>query len=271
MHRAIALLILLVTPVVAASEFHYRYEGEFTDGEREKLETWVGEVRAGLESIVGPFPFDVDVYFQRVESGQPVAFSNTLRGWRQGIRLRVDPGYPLEELLADWTAPHEFSHLALPYLGRDNAWFAEGFASFMQYQVMHEMGTLTNEQVTARYAERIGRAASGYRHGNLRFVDAAPKLRREHNYPTMYWGGAVFFLRLNDTLVDQADSDLISLVAEYMRCCRKSRDSLPGLVASLDELLGKPLVAGQLEDFQAARGFPAYEDLEPGVIRSEAD
>ena len=111
----LALLFLLAATFPAAAEYHYRYEGSFSAAERHKLEAWVGEVRSGLESLVGPFPFDVDVYFQRVESGQPVAFSNTIRGWRQGIRLRVDPSYPLEYLLADWTAPHEFSHLALPF------------------------------------------------------------------------------------------------------------------------------------------------------------
>ncbi len=271
MRKALAILFLLATPYVGAAEYHYRYDGSFSAEERAKLETWVGEVRSGLESLVGPFPFDVDVYFQRVESGQPVAFSNTIRGWRQGIRLRVDPTYPLEELLADWTAPHEFSHLVLPYLGREHSWFAEGFASFMQYQVMHAMGTLSAEQAARRYIERIGRASASYRHPELRFVDAAPRLQSEHNYPTMYWGGAIFFLRLDATLQERADTDAIALVAEYMRCCRRSRDSLDGLAASLDDVLGEPIVAERLLSFGEIRGFPPFDDLEPGVIRNAAD
>ncbi|MDJ0698435.1 MAG: hypothetical protein QNJ07_01155 [Woeseiaceae bacterium] len=267
----VALLLFLAASVPAEAEYHYRYEGSFSAEERFKLETWVGEVRRGLESLVGPFLFDVDVYFARVDSGQPVVFSNTLRGKRQGIRLRVDPRYPLEDFLADWTAPHELSHLVLPYLGRDHSWFAEGFASFMQYQVMHAMGTLSTEQVAKRYAERIAGAAAAYRYAGVPFVRATPRLRQEHNYPTMYWGGAIFFLRLNEALMEQTDTDAISLVADYMRCCRKSRDSLSGLVASLDDILGEPIVAGQLSAFRASEGFPAHDDLEPGVIRLEAN
>ncbi len=265
------LAVLLLVPFSASAEYSYRYEGSFSAAERHKLEAWVGEVRAGLESLVGPFSFDVDVYFVRVSSDVPVVFSNTLRGRRQGIRLRVDPSYPLDDLLADWTAPHEFSHLALPYLGRDHSWFAEGFASFMQYQVMHAMGTLSTEQVAARYAERIGNAASAYRYADVPFVRATPRLRQEHNYPTVYWGGAIFFLRLNETLLEQANTDVISLVEDYVRCCRKSRDRLDGLVASLDDILGEAIIGDELAAFRASEGFPAYEDLEPSVIRRPAD
>ena len=133
---SLAVLCIAGTTVPASAEYRYRYEGTFSSDERIKLETWIGEVRAGLESLVGPFDFHVDIYFVRVDSGQPVVFSNTIRGRRQGIRLRVDPDFPLEDFLADWTAPHEFSHLALPYLGQEHSWFAEGFASYLQHTIM---------------------------------------------------------------------------------------------------------------------------------------
>ncbi len=141
----------------------------------------------------------------------------------------------------------------------------------MQYQVMHAMGTLSAERAADRYAERIESAAAAYRYPDLRFIDAAPKLLREHNYPTMYWGGAIFFLRLNDTLQERADTNVISLVADYMRCCRRSRDSLGGLAASLDDILGEPVVAEGLRAFGETRGFPGYDDLEPGVVSRQAD
>ncbi len=268
---SLAVLCIAGTTVPASAEYRYRYEGTFSSDERIKLETWIGEVRAGLESLVGPFDFHVDIYFVRVDSGQPVVFSNTIRGRRQGIRLRVDPDFPLEDFLADWTAPHEFSHLALPYLGQEHSWFAEGFASFMQYQVMHAMGTLSAERIAARLAERINAAALAYRYDDVAFVTAAPRLRRERNYPTMYWGGAVFFLRLNESLEESAATDIVSLIADYVQCCRRGRDALDNLVDELDRIVGEPLVSDELSNFVSTAGFPAYEDLDLGVVSPGAD
>ena len=59
----------------------------------------------------------------------------------------------------DWTAPHEMSHLAIPYIGEKEVWFAEGFASFMQYQVMMEMGVMTKVLADRAYHSKFSGVA----------------------------------------------------------------------------------------------------------------
>ena len=103
-------------------------------------------------------------------------------------------------LLADWTAAHELSHLLLPYLGRRHDWFAEGFASYIQYQVMYHMGVLDWRGVVDRYRRQMTKAAGRYDLPALPSADAAPGLRSSGDYPTMYWGGAVLFLRADSRL-----------------------------------------------------------------------
>ena len=252
----------------SAADLEFHFADRFDPAEREKLTAWVSTVADATEELAGPFGFPIDVHFERTRSSQPVPWARTLRGRRQGIRFYVDPSHPAEAFLSDWTAPHEFSHLLLPYLGSRYAWFAEGFASFMQYQVMHAMGVLDPADAARRYRERLQRAERAYtRHGET-FVAAAPRLRAERKYPTLYWGGAVFFFRLDARLRADADLGLLDLLRDYVACCRRNRADLTALIGDLDRLLGANQCADELAAFAAERGFPEYHDLEPGILES---
>jgi len=265
---AFAFLFSFCGPSAAAADLEFHFADRFDAAERAKLTAWVGRVADATEELVGPFGFPIHVHFERTRSSQPVPWARTLRGPRQGIRFYVDPSHPAEAFLGDWTAPHEFSHLLLPYLGSRHAWFAEGFASFMQYQVMHVMGVLDAADAARRYRERLQRAERAYtRHGET-FVAAAPRLRAERKYPTLYWGGAVFFFRLDARLRADADLGLLELLREYVACCRRNRADLTALMRDFDRLLGANQCADELAAFAAERGFPDYDDLEPGILGS---
>lgn len=260
-----AILLCLAHGTSLAGGTDLRFDDRFSEDERRKLATWIDEVVAGVERLVGPFPFPVRVQFERTRSVEPVPWARTLRGRVQGIRFHVDPRHPLDDFRSDWTAPHEFSHLILPYLGSRHAWFAEGFASFMQYQVMHAMGVLDAKEAARRYRVRLDRAQRAYAWPGQTFVDAAPRLRAERKYPTLYWGGAVFFFRLEERLSAETSAGLIDVLREYLACCRRPRADLPELITALDELLGSDQCADALAAFASARGFPKYDDLAPGI------
>ncbi len=263
--------LLLVIAAPASAGIDYRFGDAFTEAEKRKLTAWIGDVATGLEDLVGPYPFDIQIRFVRADAAEPVPWANTLRGRTQGVRFHVNPDFSKQELLDDWTAAHELSHLVLPFLGRENSWFAEGFASYMQYQVMHAMGVLSADEVTRRYWQKLDKAANDYRYDDRSVVEASPRLRQERKYPVMYWGGSVFFMRLNERLQRDAQTDLISLVSEHMRCCWRPEDSLGELVRSLDRLLEEPFVEEELRAFRSETGFPDYDELKPGVVIFEAD
>ena len=248
-------------PVPRDAGLEFVYDDGFTESERRKLEAWIAEVAGALEVLVGPLPMDVRFRFARHEGAGPVPWANTLRGRRQGVRLYVDPTQPVEAFRNDWTAPHELSHLVLPFVGREHAWFSEGFASFMQFRVMRIMDVLDDEAMAARYSERLDTAAAAYSQPNRRFVEAVPQLRAEGLYPTIYWGGASYFLEMEERLERQGVS-LIGVLSDYLACCRRNEDELEDLVAKLDDLAGSTTLSEGLNGFRRVVGFPPHRHLQ---------
>ena len=251
----IFLLLLLSTPLTRA-ELVLHWESDFDLTEKQKLTLWVRNAHQAVENLVRPFPFSIDIHFHRAHSSyKPTRWANTIRSRRQGIRFYIDPSYSQQALLDDWVAYHEFSHLLIPYLGLDNTWFAEGFASFMQFQVMASSSVLTTAEKARAYQTRIDKARRKFDLDHLPFVDAAATLRSRRDYPTMYWGGAVYFLNVDRSLKQRGRSVIDTLQA-YAECCRKHSADLPSLVQELDRLSNGRSFELELIRMQEKPGFP---------------
>lgn len=250
----------------ATAELQFYFDEPFDPAEQQLLKTWITEVADGVESLVGPYPFDIQISFKRARGSGPVPWANTERGRRQGIQFHVDTRHSLAEFRRDWTAPHELSHLILPYIGREHAWFAEGFASFMQHQVMYATGAWGREEIIQRYQRRLDEAASAYRYPDRPFVEMTSKLREERKFRALYWGGAVYFLQLDKTLKNDHNTSLISLLSTYLRCCRLDRDEIENLIAVFDRLAGKTVSATELTKFQMKPGFPQYGIIDHSIV-----
>ena len=140
----------------------------------------------------------------------------------QGVRFVVNPTFPLEQFLQDWTAPHELSHLLIPYLGRRHAWFAEGFASYMQYQVMYHMGVMDWPQVVDRYRRQMTKAAEQLRVcTRIPFPCrcAATARGRPISDPVLGRRSPVSS-RWTAACVSAVDQTLGTVIAGYLACCR---------------------------------------------------
>ncbi|MGD8978225.1 MAG: hypothetical protein PVG91_11520 [Gammaproteobacteria bacterium] len=256
--RLLALSTLICSG--AHAELRYDWADDFSAPEQIRLVEWIERTSDGLESLSGPLPFDIRVRFQRSDNTQePVPWANTVRSPGQGVRFVVNPAFPPDSLLADWTAPHELSHLLIPYLGRRHAWFAEGFASYMQYQVMYHMGVLDWPEVVNRYRRQMTKARGRYDLPALAFATAAPRLRSAGDYPTMYWGGAVLFLRVDSRLRQTGDASLGRVIGEYVACCRMETRDLAGLIRTLDQISGTSVFSDEYDRFVDQPGFPAFE------------
>lgn len=253
----------LLLSAVAHAGLQFHWQDVFTAEEQAKLRAWIEETHAAVEHLVGPLPFEVHVFMHRRDgAAEPVPWANTQRSRRQGVHFHVDPRFPPTAFRHDWTAAHELSHLVLPYLGSAYAWFSEGFASYMQYQVMHAQGVLSADAVAQRYRRNLDRARRSYSYPAQPFARAAPRLRAEGKYSTLYWGGAVYFLEVETALRRASGRDLPGLLREYIACCSARRGSLSTLVAELDRLAGSGQFSSQLRRFEATPGFPLYEHLE---------
>jgi hypothetical protein len=246
----------------------WHWEDEFSVTEREKVEEWLNKVTVATESTIGPYPFTLHFFIHRRNgASEPVPWANTRRHPLQGVDFHIDPAYSLQAFLDDWTAPHEISHLSIPYLGRSEAWFAEGFASFMQYQIMQRLGIYSRQEVRERYSQKI-ESVRPYFDGDQDFVTVSRELQRRNNYPAMYWGGASYFMHMDQRLKAELNMEFTTLIKDYLICCRLKDDSLEQLIDSWDRLIGDFLFANMLQSYQAD---PASGILEADFLNQVED
>lgn len=260
--RLLLVCLLSAVPPSVGAELRFHWQDAFSPQEKVALSSWINETQGALGSLVGMPPFDVHIFFHRIDGAQePVPWAHTERSGRQGVHFHVDPRFPMRDFRQDWTAPHELSHLVLPYLGSKHAWFAEGFASYMQYQVMGAMGVLSAAEVAQSYERKLQRSEQKYNYPDRPFAAAAKRLRAEGKYPVMYWGGAAYFLRVSQELSQSPGPGLIATLESYLSCCRQDEDELQTLLAELDAVAGSDAFVRNLQRFRSVPGFPAFTDL----------
>ncbi len=227
----------------------WHWEDDFSKSEKEMLTKWLTEVVEGTQRTLGRFQFDVHLHLHRRDnSSEPVPWANTWKWPYQSAHFHVDPSYPYEDFMADWTAPHEISHLALPYIGENNSWFAEGFASYMQYQIMMNMGILSKDEVKKRYNQKITKQRRYFQSDND-MVSICRDLKKSHRYGPMYWGGACYFIQLDQEL-HKSSTSLFEVVDKYQYKSRFEDRSMEDVVSSFDRLSGTSDASKMLEKFR---------------------
>jgi DNA integrity scanning protein DisA with diadenylate cyclase activity len=90
------------------------------------------------------------------------------------------------------------------------------------------------------------------------FVPAAKKLRAQRQYPTMYWGGAAYFMRV-DKALNTKGSSLLKTLRDYVTCCRRNSSELSTLTQQLDRTSGTLIFSRELAVLKVQPGFPKYE------------
>ena len=229
----------------------WHWEDEFRTEEKDKIVQWLTLVTEATEQTLGVYPFDLHFFIHRRSgSSEPVPWASTRRHSLQGVDFYIDPAYSLQDFLDDWTAPHEISHLSIPFLGKELAWFSEGYASFMQYQIMQTLGVCSSERVQEIYAEKIERCRPSYDRDED-FVSVARELRSRNRYPDMYWGGASYFMQIDKLLQDRHEQRLTEIIKAYQLCCRIDNEAFEELILTWDQLLGKPIFSELLHTYQS--------------------
>lgn len=243
------------TPV--PHEWHWK--AEFTPENREKIESWIRELSLGAQITLGIYPFTMHIHiYDREDSDEPVPWAHTWRYPEQSLHFYVDADFSLKDFLADWTAPHEISHLSIPYLGESNSWFAEGYASFMQYQVMKTMGILSEEEIQGKYQQKINMVKPYYL-SSEDLENRARQLGKNKQFPAMYWGSSAYFLILDRILKESYNTDLCGIVRKYQDSGRLKDGSLKAVLHSWDALIGEPVCQLLLD---RVKKDPAIEIIE---------
>lgn len=251
-----ALLILAAT---AEANPRWHWEDRFSDAERENLTDWVRHAHTGLVKLIGDLPYSYDVHFHRSgRSHEPVPWAHTWKYWnRRAVNFYVDPRYSSRDFERDWTAYHELAHLMFPYLGRGGMWFAEGIASYLQYQAMYAAGELSWVQAIERYESRFRAAGKYERLDRYAVVDLAHVGRRSGRNVRLYWGGAAYFMEADRRLHAERGMRLHDVIRDYLDCCFGSRGrGAAGMIRSFDRISDSRIFSEVYAETVKLKGFP---------------
>lgn len=248
--------------VIAVTEDQFKVHGlsTFKDEQAQMLESWLTTGVNATRATLGIYPTPLSLHLYPRKSNQPVPWAYTRRDGKGSVHFHVDTRFGLKKFVDDWTVYHELAHMALPYLGSDYRWFSEGFASFMQYQIMAKAGVLKGN-LNERYASKINPHLRWF-NSNLTAASIATRLMDKKQYPAAYWGGAYFFVLADSKLQQQHKISLTQLISLYQDCCRANDHNLEEVLTSLDGVIEGSLFSQLLNDF---KNLPARE-LYPEVF-----
>ncbi len=235
----------------------------FSPAEQALIEGWLHRVQAGVVRLVGPVPYQAHLHLHRRRSERsPVPWANTRKYRVPAVHFYVDPSHGAQALAADRTAAHELVHLLLPYLGEDSRWFAEGIASYLQYQVMYLNGKRSWASAMDKLGERFGRGRDSAQGRGLSIPEHSRVLSRTGGHVRLYWGGAAYFL-LADQALARATRDrpqplrLPDLIGRYLACCWQlgGADAMQ-MIATFDRLSATSVFLQTYERVMVPAGFP---------------
>ena len=247
---------------VRAGETELRIEVVGVDDPKriEMLHRWVEEAARATTLPSGRFPLrTARVRISEIDSRStsPVPWGQTSRRDEVSVLLYVRRGANYEQLRADWTAVHEFSHLAHPYLGERGRWLAEGLASYHQNVLRARAGLLAPE-------EGWRRLDAGFRRGEA--AGPGPSLetlgRQRGGTMRVYWAGAAYWLEMDLALRRDHGTALPDVLGRYADCCLVGTAQVTpeAFVAALDRIAGVDLFERRHREYADATTFPSLDN-----------
>jgi hypothetical protein len=223
------------------------------------LTAWVRRSAGIVAHYYGQFPVAAARIVLVPVAGTRVAGGTTFGQPAPLIRLRVGKEVDAAVLMNDWVLVHEMTHLALPDIGADHSWLAEGLAVYIEGVARVQAGNRTLEDVFAEEERSMPRGLPGP-------GDAG--LDHDHSWGRIYWGGAMFCL-LADVAIHQRTHNRHGL-QDAMQAVLRASGGLPTdwninqVFATADAAVGVPVLS---ELYAQMKDQPFTPDL-PALWRS---
>jgi hypothetical protein len=150
------------------------------------LQTWIDRSARIVADYYGRFPATLVVIRLRATDGSGVNGGRTTNDSGLMIQMRVGRDTTAENLAADWVLVHEMVHLALPEIGRNHDWLAEGLAVYVEGVARAQDG---NRAIADVWAEDRNSMPKGLPRAGEGGMDQSSSWGRT------YWGGALYCLQ----------------------------------------------------------------------------
>jgi hypothetical protein len=224
------------------------------------LQRWAEEAARATVLPSGRFPLPESlVQIREIDSRSlsAVPWGQTSRRDVVSVLLYVRADATYEQLRADWTAVHEFAHLAHPYLGTRGRWLAEGLASYHQNVLRARAGLLDPEEAWLRLDAGFRR---GEAVGGGATLDAMG--RQRDGTMRVYWAGAAYWLEMDLRLRRDHDTTLDAVLDLYAQCCLDGTAHVApeDFAAALDRAGGVDVFTQRYRDYAASTEFPSLTE-----------
>ena len=167
-----------------ASVAQLRYD-EASWPDSDMVEQWVRRSMRIVGGYYGRFPVPHLVIDIKPVAGTGVRHGRAIPTDPPTIRVTLGRDVTAAELLRDWILPHEMIHLALPEVGDEHLWLAEGLATYVEGVARVQAGNLDAVEF---WGELVRQVPKGMPRPGERGLD------RTHTWGRTYWGGALFCL-----------------------------------------------------------------------------
>lgn len=147
---------------------------------------WIRSSALATSTYFGQFPVRRVVMRLRPAEGDDVIGGSATADPDPRITITIGRDTAERTLLADSTAVHEMTHLAIPDHAERYLWFHEGIATYVETIARAQAGLITPERAWGELAHGMA----------LGVVDGEEErgLDRTEIWDRRYWGGAIFFL-----------------------------------------------------------------------------
>ncbi len=227
--------------------------------DQSNVKRWLERTADNLTAVYGQSPLASNQVLV-VPAGRgrgPVPWGQVNRGGGAAVHLVINQRRPYRELIADWTAAHEVSHLLLPYLGTEGRWLSEGIASYYQNIARGRTGDLSARQAFDKLHAGLERGRNNVRRGET-LRRANQRMRQDGNYMRVYWSGVAFWLQA-DLALRARGQTLDSVLAKFAACHLPAdqRWVPTQLVGRLDEIAEADVFSPLYDTMIGSTEFPA--------------
>lgn len=166
------------------------------------VDRWLGAAADAVATgsgARGRFPFERAMIVVEPVRGDDVPFGMVTRGGGPQATLLLGERARVDDVIDDWVAVHELSHLLHPLVGLDEAWFGEGLATWHQVVLRARAGLIDEDEAWAALRDGFerGRAAAERGPWTLPLREASARMRAEGRWIQTYWGGAAVVFALD--------------------------------------------------------------------------
>ena len=197
---------------IADSTIHVEFRGPEIARGRDELLIWIRRSANIVRGYYGFFPARHANIRVTTVDGSAVRGGHAWGGDAMAIQVNVGRDVEPDTLVKDWVLVHEMIHLALPEVGDDQNWLAEGIATYVEGIARVQAGNMTEAELWKEYVDAMpkGLPASG-----------DEGLDRTHTWARTYWGGALFCL-LADVQIHEKSSGRTGLQTALTAVARES-------------------------------------------------